>query len=80
MAFVLGLVHLARDVLVRAEFLQDFRKTFVVVLPVNPVNGLVDFARIGHDDLNVALGGKMNFIRARRVQRVGQRDLQTCRR
>ena len=73
---VAGLADFARDVLVRAEFLEDFGETFVLLLAVKPFNGLLDFRRVGHDDLHVALGGKMDFIRARRVERLGQRDLQ----
>ena len=71
-----GLVHFAGDVLVRAKLLQDFRKTFIFLLPVKPFDGLLNFRRVGDDHLHVAFDGKLDFVGARRIQRIGQRNLQ----
>ena len=69
------LADFARDVRVRTEFLQNVGEIFVLVLPVKPLNRLLDFRRVGHDDLHFALAGESISSAQRRVKRLGQRDL-----
>ena len=71
-----GFVHFARDVRVRAQFLENFGKIAAgFALAVKPVNRLPDFGGVGHDDLHVAFDGEMDFVRVLRIERVGQRHL-----
>ena len=46
---------------------------------VKTFDGFLDFGRVGpHDDLDFALDGKLNFIGARGIERVGQGNLDTA--
>ncbi len=62
--------------LVGTEFLEDLRNIPGFLLAVATVKRLFNFGGIGHDYLHVAFAGKTDFIRVRRIERIGQRDLQ----
>ena len=70
-----GLAHSARNILIGAKFLKNLGEVFVFFLGVILVDGFFDLSRVGHHHLHFALDGEMDFICARRVQRIDQRHL-----
>ena len=68
--------HFFGDVFIGVNLLENFRETFALLLPVKPLNTPADIRRVGHDDLHIALGRKMNFIGLGRIQRLGERHQQ----